>query len=305
MQFKKKSETVQGDNYLIEFRNNKDSYSLAVNLGYVLFEELEYHKTSRKYLKIEEYRLLKEYYSILDSRTVGHLAHGQARVLEKVIDCIQGYRGSPRVLDAGCGLGTHAIFFGLLGASVVGVDLAGERLTIANKRLEYYSEKYKKKLDVEFKFKNIQEVREKIKFNIIWSNQSISHIHPVTDFLHMAYENLHNGGSLLICDSNGMNPFVAFLAMMVHHRGGLYTTVRDPETSKQIPYAKERLLNPLILKSQLRQTGYNVGPANYSGFVPLMLGTGKTIRFLNETMARIPFIRLIGPAYVVSARRSA
>ncbi len=281
---------------------NEDSYSLAVNLALLLFKEIQYHKNSRKYLKVDEYEILKKYYPLADYGTLGHFAHGQARVLKPIIDCIRSYRGNPKVLDAGCGLGTHAIFFGLLGASVLGIDLDEERLTIANKRLKYYSEWYKE-IDVKFLLKNIQELRERIKFDIIWSNQSISHIHPVTDFLVMAHENLHIGGNLLICDSNGLNPYVAFLAMLVHQRDGLYTTVRDPETSKQIPYAKERLLNPLFLKSKLEQTGYAIRSTTYSGFVPLRLGTGRALRLLNEAISRIPLIRSIGPAYVVSGIR--
>lgn len=228
-------------------------YSLAVEFCYALCKELDYHRNSRKYLTIDEYKVLKEYYPALSLKTVKYFATCEVPMLTYLIDYIANYPCSPRILDAGCGLGSHAIFFGLLGAEVEGVDLSKERLNIANKRLQYYSDKYGKTLNVRFSFKNILTFCERIGFDMVWSNQSISHIHPVQKFLRMAIKNLRNGGSLLICDSNGINPWIAFLTMLVHHKGGVYTTAKDPDTCEQIPYARERMLNPLILSNLLRE----------------------------------------------------
>jgi len=280
-----------------------NSYSLVVRFCYDLCEELEYHKISRKYLTFEEYKVLKEYYRAWNLETVKYFAHSEARLLNYVIKYIMSYPRPPRILDAGCGLGSQAIFFSILGADVMGVDLNKERLDIANKRVKYYQEKYGKTLHVKFHLKNILKFRERNKFDIVWSNQSISHIHPVQDFLKAVWRNLKNGGYLIICDSNGINPYVAFRAWLVHRKGGVYTQVKDPNTCQPIPYARERMLNPLVLNRLLKKNNYSTRLIEYRGFVPPQFNTKKLFRFINGVLTNIPLIRIIGGTYIIVGKK--
>lgn len=280
-----------------------DLYSVAVRFCYDLWEELEYHKGSRRYLTFDEYKILKTYYSGLNSKNVKHIAHSQARLLVHIIKYVRSSLEPPRILDAGCGLGSHAIFFSLLGADVVGVDLSEERLRIANKRIKYYEQKYNTPLRVKFYLKSVLRFYELGKFNIVWSNQSISHIHPVQDFLHVAWRNLKNGGYLIICDSNGLNPYVAFDAWLVHRERGVYKLVKDPDTCELVTYAQERMFNPLHLKTLLSKSNYNTQLIEYHGFVPPKFNVERLIRFLDKVLTNIPIVRLMGGSYIIVGRK--
>lgn len=275
-----------------------ESYSLALRFFYDLCEELDYHGNSRKYLTSDEYKILKAYYHELNYKTVEHVAHWRAILLQHVVKHIVSYQKPPWILDAGCGLGSELIFFSLLGAKVVGIDINRERLDIAKKRVKYYEEKYNRLLHVEFHLKSILKFCEYEEFNLVWSNQSISHIHPLEDFLKVAWRNLKNGGDLIICDSNNLNPYVSFQAWFVHRKGGLYTLVEDPNTSELVLYARENYVNPLFLKSLLRKSHYDVRLVKYHGFMLPRFST-KFFRFVEKTFANIPFIRLTAGSYII------
>jgi 2-polyprenyl-6-hydroxyphenyl methylase/3-demethylubiquinone-9 3-methyltransferase len=94
----------------------------------------------------------------------------------------------PRVLDAGCGLGTECILFALAGASVTGIDLRPERLRLAPKRARFYEQELGVKLDVRFLLSNIFDLPERNHYDLIWVHNAISHIHPVDTFLRFCRE---------------------------------------------------------------------------------------------------------------------
>lgn len=148
-----------------------DPYSLTFRFCYDICEEIDYHKSSRRFLTLAEYKILESYYHGFSYRTVKYVAHSKARLLKHVIHRILNSTQPPRILDASCGFGSEAIFFGLLGADVVGIDLHKERLDAANKRVEYYKEKYYKAINAKFYLRNILTFSEHDKFDIIWSNQ--------------------------------------------------------------------------------------------------------------------------------------
>jgi len=224
-------------------------------------------------------------------------------MLVYLIEYIRSCPKHPRILDAGCGLGSHAIFLSLLGADVVGIDLSKERLDVANKRVKYYQEKYPMILHPRFYYKNVLKSCELGEFDIIWANQSISHIHPVENFLYVAWRKLNNG-YLIICDSNGMNPYVAFEAWLVHRKGGLYELKKDPDTGELIPYARERMLNPIYLRALLSKSNYKVQLTEYHGFVPPKFHTKRLFRFIERVMTNMPFFRLTGGSYIIVGKKS-
>jgi 2-polyprenyl-3-methyl-5-hydroxy-6-metoxy-1,4-benzoquinol methylase len=280
------------------------AYSFAISYSYALCEELEYHRGSRKYLTSSEYKVLQEYYQGLNPATVKCYSYSEARLLKEVIGMILKNPQHLHILDAGCGLGSHAIFFSLLGAIVVGVDVNEERLNIANKRVQFYQDKYNRTLNVKFYCKNILNFCENEKFDLVWSYQSISHITPIKDFLEITWKNLKKSGYLMICDSNAINPYVAFHAWLIHRRGGVYTLIKDPDAFILIPYARERMLYPRYLSHLLRSIGYNVDEIEYHGFFPSCLNVKKFFRFTDNVFANIPFLRAVGSTYIIVAHKS-
>lgn len=57
---------------------------------------------------------------------------------EAVSFLMSGQKKSPTILDLGVGTGAQALLFSLLGANVIGLDLDGVALSIAQKRHRYY-----------------------------------------------------------------------------------------------------------------------------------------------------------------------
>ena len=279
-------------------------YLLAVRFYHDLSEEMDYHRRSRTYLTFDQYKILKTYYHKLNSETVEYLAHSNARVLNYTVGCVTNSPTSIRILDAGCGLGSDAIFFSLLGAHVVGVDIRRKRLDIARKRVDYYEKKYGQKLHVRFHLKNILKFYDHDKFDIVWSKQSISHIHPIEDFFKVVWSNLKKGGRLIVSESNNINPYVRFNTWLVHHKSGLYTQAKDPNTLEPIPYAQERIFNPLCLIGLLQKVQFRTKLVQYHGFVPTRFNARKIFRSLNKKLTKIPFIRLMGANYVIVATKN-
>ena len=74
-------------------------------------------------------------------------------------------RNEMNLLDAGCGLGTEAIYFANLGIKVLGIDLNQEFVEKAQKRKKYYENKFNKLLNIDFKAANIFNLNEENYFD--------------------------------------------------------------------------------------------------------------------------------------------
>lgn len=53
-----------------------------------------------------------------------------------------------RILDLGCGTGTQSLFFALLGADVISIDMDSKALSIFEKRVAYYRQKANKRINI-------------------------------------------------------------------------------------------------------------------------------------------------------------
>jgi SAM-dependent methyltransferase len=287
---------------LVKQIEDSPSYHFAEKFYFDLFEELEFHKRSRKYLTFGEYKFLKSYYPQLNCETVNYTAKYYARLLMHAGDCLAISEGSGNVLDAGCGLGSESLFFGLIGANIFGVELSKEMLSIAVKRVRYYEDKYGKTLNVVFSNKSILRFCNFEKFDLVWCNQAISHIDPVQPFFENAWKNLKHGGHLIISDSNGLNPLIALNAARVHLKHGTYTQVKDPETQQQISFAFERMLAPVFLKAYIKAMDNkfeNPRLTKWVGFSPPQLGIYRMFRLFDGLMSNTPLIKAIGATYII------
>jgi SAM-dependent methyltransferase len=270
-----------------------------------LVEEVEYHRNSRKYLSADGYKILRSYYREVGSGNVVGLARWKTRLLSYAVGLLSD-RGMaiPRVLDAGCGLGSEAILFGLARADVVGLDISRDRLSVARSRLAYYEDKFRRKLRVRFHAQNLLTYSSSERFDLIWCHQSISHIHPVERFFEIAWANLKKGGNLVICESNKANPYVFFWTWLLHRRQGICIEARDPTTLEAIPYAQERVFNPRELSRFLEQAGYEIASVQYHGFLPRRLLKYKFFGSMSDVIGKIPLLQLVSASYVLGARKA-
>jgi len=257
---------------------------------------------SGQHLTDQESELLRDYYRELCLNTKG-TGYISVTLLTLMLKLIEQLPKPVRVLDAGCGLGTESILFGLLGAHVLGLDISEERVRIAEKRLAYYQEKFDRTLPVSFRLQNLLTFHADEKFDIIWNSQSISHIHPAEKYFQRVLHNLKNRGYFVIYESNSLNPYVSYLTWLVHMRSGSTTTRSDPTTGELVSYAIERIFNPRQLAEILRGIGFTVEKVEYYNFVPRHFNTARAFRGINRLMDRTPILRNLGATYVLVARK--
>ena len=156
----------------------KESQEIINNFCYALEREYD---GKNPFLDSEEYGIFRKYYGSLRNKARRYvyksLYQSRLRYITNLLPSLK----RPLILDAGCGLGSESLLFSFLGANVVGVDLNEARLKVAEKRKLFYRDLIRG--EAEFVLGNVFEVIKKQKFDIIWMNESISHIHPAERFL--------------------------------------------------------------------------------------------------------------------------
>jgi 2-polyprenyl-3-methyl-5-hydroxy-6-metoxy-1,4-benzoquinol methylase len=136
----------------------------------------------------------------------GHLAtwQGCLRQTRYVADLCQLARFVPQdkvILDAGCGFGALAIILALMGAHAVhGVDNSSTRLPTFERMIEDFQ--LHPPLTAHFASADQLDFFPSRSFDMILSNESISHYPDVDAFLREAARLLKPGGVLLIADGN-------------------------------------------------------------------------------------------------------
>jgi 2-polyprenyl-3-methyl-5-hydroxy-6-metoxy-1,4-benzoquinol methylase len=165
-------------------------------------------RVSRRLHEIFSQALREENRSRYDEelwRYYGHLAslEGCTRQTRYVHDLCQLAGFDPQgkvILDAGCGFGALAIILGLMGAHAVqGVDISPTRLPTFQRLIE----DFQLRPPIEAHFASVEQVAfPDCTFDMILSNEAISHYHDVEAFLREAARLLKPGGVLLIADGN-------------------------------------------------------------------------------------------------------
>jgi len=190
---------------------------------------------------------------------------------------------NPIILDAGCGLGSESILFSFLGAKVVGVDLEEEKIKTAEKRKLFYKDLIKGK--IEFVLGNVFEVIKKQKFDIVWMNEAISHIHPAEEFLKLAHQQLNPGGRIIISEGNGGNPCILLRRFIeTGHWSWTIRCMGDRKTGKRVEYARERLFTLGEMASILRKSGYSIGHMEFTQFTVFF---ANRFRVFSKTIKRL------------------
>jgi 2-polyprenyl-3-methyl-5-hydroxy-6-metoxy-1,4-benzoquinol methylase len=208
-----------------------------------------------------------------------------------------------RVLDAGSGLGTECILFGLSGAEVLGIDLREERHVVARRRIAFYEETLGLKLQVEFRLTNIFDLRERDYFDLIWVHNAISHIHPVDGFLNLSREMLAPGGDIVVVDANRANLHRKLKPASAHGVGG-YTTWKDPNTGKEIVYAVERDLSVIEQCRAMEKAGLRVVSRECLVGLHGKAGNAFYEGILRPINRCLPVSSLMGTRYVVVGRKA-
>jgi 2-polyprenyl-3-methyl-5-hydroxy-6-metoxy-1,4-benzoquinol methylase len=263
---------------------------------------------------------LRHYYRklFLTDGTLSPLGvYGYASRLAPVLLSLRKAGPDVKLLDAGCGYGTEAILFALSGADVTGAELVPERIALARSRLSFYQSRTSGSFSVQFVNADVLRYLERAgPFDVIWTIEAASHIHPLENFLTLAYKSLSPGGLLITSDPNALNPLALYQACRI--RGSFRRTLRvkamDPDSGAPMYEAVERIFSVLGYTRKLRSAGFEVRQIIMSGFlgasfVPLSFHKSKFIFSLLTSFQRIlqslPILRLLGTVYTTVAQKVA
>lgn len=213
------------------------------------------------------------------------------------------------IFDAGCGLGTEAIFWSTLrdDIEVTGADISAERLNTAKARQSAYESHLGKSLNLRFLEQDVFSVLKTKRFDLVWVMEAISHIDPVEKFLAAVSENLGQDGCLVISDSHVLNPAMAWHVFRLRRQGVALHTHRTTSTGEIISYAQEQLFTVGQLSRMLKQTGFSLVKAQLSIFFPPSLARFSTLfsffTWSDAALNRVPLIRNLGGIYTIVAAK--
>jgi 2-polyprenyl-3-methyl-5-hydroxy-6-metoxy-1,4-benzoquinol methylase len=184
------------------------------------------------------------------------------------------------VLDAGCCIGSDALLLSIFGCDVTGIDLQKRAIELARKRSKYYSSLLQQELNCKFAEGNLLNCTFDHQFDAVWMRESVSHIHPIEEYLLLCYKGLRQGGRIFVSDSNWANPFVklSLIKQYLKHyslfrsRGesSIFHTVerRDPISGEMILVAMERVFSCGKLMKLLRDAGFKGVEGRTIGLLP-------------------------------------
>lgn len=213
-----------------------------------------------------------------------------------------------RILDAGCGVGTEAIFWSTLRSDVqvVGVDASVERLRVACARLPHYARRAPHPLQVSFLNDDVFRILATRQLDLIWVMEAISHVDPAEAFIAQAHAALTPGGYLVISDSNILNPVMAWRELRLRLRGVTHGVAVTTETGAVVQAAAERYFSPGQVKRLLRRNGFSIVSIQMSIFFPPVLARSKLLfalaTRLDSVLGRTAGLRIMGGTYTLVAQ---
>jgi SAM-dependent methyltransferase len=288
-----------------------DLERFILDYGQALREEMAYRRAAGLRLA----NLLNANKTLLEAPGkaphLGMLGYAQ-RVLS-VSTMISRSKKPLRILDAGCGYGTESILFSLLGADVLGVELVADRTALAASRVEFYQRYFRRPMRLRFINANLfRFLAQSRPFDVIWTMEAISHIHPAEDYFSLARSRLKPGGRLVISDANALNPRSLLGGMML--RGKVkHAPLRrfsDPATGSPVDYAEERRFTAPGMIERLKTAGFRIEKVEMCGF----MGTSVLPRWLvrqpapahflhtcQRILQKTPVLRYLGSIYTIIA----
>lgn len=202
------------------------------------------------------------------------------------------------VLDAACGNGFEAILFALHGTHVYANDISSARVAVTQARTRFYRSLLDDRFRVTVTSGNAIELAGSLpRFDVIYVQEAISHIHPAETFLReVATRLLTPSGRLIVSDSNSWNPVIRarISRQLWVERRTLRHFVEeqvDPETGRRYVMAEERLFSPPGISRAFHQAGLEVKQLSINGFAPpLLLRRPRSpfAMFVDDFAARIP-----------------
>ncbi len=191
----------------------------------------------------EELRVNKEltgYHRVINSEKLYEFRKAYIKQrLQYVLDHVEGENAL--IWDVGCGFGTTSILLALNGHRVVGTTLEYYYDGIA-KRLDYWKQ-FGDLSSLEFAYENIfTQEHEPDRFDYIVAQDTLHHLEPFKDAVHIFYKTLKPGGTLVAVEENGDN-VINNLKNFKRRGFKRITTIYDEKLGQEIMFGDENTRN--------------------------------------------------------------
>jgi 2-polyprenyl-3-methyl-5-hydroxy-6-metoxy-1,4-benzoquinol methylase len=245
--------------------------------------------------------LARYYESLIDSqRALFAREHNLARWTAAYEFCLSTPRGSGplRVLDLGCGVGTHALALASAGMSVVGVDLSAPAIESAERRSAAWRADGLLAEEPQFRLGSGVDAAGAApgEFDIVLMHESLAHVGERAALWPAVVGALRPHGTVVIAESNALNPAVVLGNKRRRRAGQL--GVEDPR------YVHKTLRSERALRGELDGAGITVTGVRFFGFAPPALwGRSRAVASgLDRQLSRTPGLRRLAVSYTLTGR---
>lgn len=218
----------------------------------ITLSDFLYWSLQNKMLCEQNDKILKEYYNAYKGAFSNYIKYHINFKVSFVENIINNNCRTLNLLDIGSGCGTEALWFALCGFDVYSIDIASDRLEVAQERLEVLKNKGLN-LKVKFDKKSIFSLPDHERYDVIWMNQSFHHIEPRIMVFKKISRLLKKNGVVVISESNGYNIFSQIRLFL--KRGIRTKKIRtDIDGSKHL-YGVERITIPRYIEKKFKKNG--------------------------------------------------
>lgn len=220
-------------------------------------------------LREEDQRTFDYYYRSYKKHFGPYLQHYYERQTRELMALV---RSTPRarVLEIGCGCGTETLWAALHGASVTGIDISAELLSVAQQRLNWLAKETGQSLLCRFLRSSVFDLDQEGPFDIVYIEQALHHIEPRQQLIEKLSAFVAPGGHLVISEANGWNPFLQI--RLFRMRGTRTIIMHDGH-----PWGHERITAPSALVRQFKRHGFSPVTLDYYRALPNAAAADKLL----------------------------
>jgi SAM-dependent methyltransferase len=214
------------------------------------------------------------------------------------------------MLDVGCGLGTDSVLLHLAtGVRITGVDMDQMSLETGAVRVAWLSERLRFDPGVIATPRKMNAANlafDAASFDVVWSNESIEHIHPTDALFREVHRVLKPGGTFVVINQNGLSMYERLKA--IRTRGfDVYNKDIDPCSGEEILIAEERLLTPGACRRLLKRVGFSDPRVALNGVIPspvaTLLCSAARAQRLDRFACSLPFVRSQASDFVLTVTK--
>ncbi len=262
-------------NFYIPEPNKQESTEAAI-WNWYLNIKIELTILFQKDLLQDYYRSYYHEAGLLKWWRCSFFRHHFARTFAQASDYLLKCDHTPHILDLGCGSGTQSLWFAIMGAQVIAIDMDEKALSILRKRKRFYENLLDRKLKIsifqrdifEFDFSSINPL------DGIYSMFAFNMMQPSKKLIRLLSKQSSSGCRLAILDGNNRS----WLARFVPSR------------------RRDKCLSPSELKQELFQNAFTVIKQSPGFCLPPVLWAFLPTAF----MRKIDFILGKYPLFAIS-----